>query len=130
MLFCLVGDAEAQRAPSVEPAAEAVEVDLATFSEDVSAAAVEAGEEVPSAEAIRAAFAAGDANGDGVLDQGEVESRGTPRCSDRGVCVHGRCFCVGGYEGRAREASPEGGVAQDNPVFLAPAGAQDNAIGD
>lgn len=98
---------------------------IEAFTAEVAAAAVAAGISRPADTAIRAAFASLDANGNGHVEASEAMSQGTPGCSTRGICVHGRCFCVPGSAGRTAETQS---VATDSPIFIAPNETQQNVL--
>lgn len=107
------------------------------FSRDMQAAADEAGIEITE-EQIRETFEAADASGDGQLESGEAaRGRAPTRCSGRGVCRHGACFCTSGHQGSADGA--DNGTLQeeeaatesfDNPIFHDGTGAQQNVLAE
>lgn len=100
-------------------------VDLAAFSAEVRQAATAAGATAPSDDELAAAFRAGDSNGDGVLDGREQSaSQRQPSCSDRGVCVRGRCFCLTGHSAPTEQR----GVTLENPTYAPNLGAQQNQL--
>jgi hypothetical protein len=100
-------------------------VDLAAFSAEVRQAAAAAGATAPSDDELAAAFRAGDSNGDGVIDGREQSaSERQPSCSDRGVCVRGRCFCLAGHSAPTQQR----GVGTDNPIFVDPTPPMQNQL--